>query len=293
MIYIVRPGDSLYLIARRFGVTVQTLLDSNVICNPNLIYPGQVLVIPQASLEIPKAGGTPYYVILPGDTLFCLARQFNTSTQILAQANRIPDPNLIFAGSELLIAYDIPDPRELQILWEQTALNCDILTSLQIYGIYYLGTFQWEAIGQKAIPYLGILAVNPCSIVRYYAIISLGRIALNGESRRILTNALQDPDPIVVQLTRLALSRLDYVRTNRRIHVTISDTQLYSQPFLDTPYITLPPGTAIIVERWYIPSPIGEDFPPAGLAVWDYVRVIATGQTGFLLRVGYNQTLLI
>jgi LysM repeat protein len=44
--YTVRPGDNLYRISLRFGVPLQRLIDVNRIVNPNLIFVGQVLVIP-------------------------------------------------------------------------------------------------------------------------------------------------------------------------------------------------------------------------------------------------------
>ncbi|MEP7357265.1 MAG: LysM domain-containing protein, partial [Anaerolineales bacterium] len=44
--YTVRPGDTLNLIAQRFGVSVGSLIAANGIANPNLIFVGQVLTIP-------------------------------------------------------------------------------------------------------------------------------------------------------------------------------------------------------------------------------------------------------
>ena len=44
--YVVQPGDTLTRIAARFGTTVQALAQANNIVNPNLIFVGQVLVIP-------------------------------------------------------------------------------------------------------------------------------------------------------------------------------------------------------------------------------------------------------
>lgn len=43
--YTVQPGDTLSGIAARFGTTYQRLAEVNGIANPNLIYPGQVLII--------------------------------------------------------------------------------------------------------------------------------------------------------------------------------------------------------------------------------------------------------
>lgn len=45
--YVVQYGDTLARIARRFGVNLYTLAQVNRIYNINLIYAGQVLVIPR------------------------------------------------------------------------------------------------------------------------------------------------------------------------------------------------------------------------------------------------------
>lgn len=43
--YTVQRGDTLWGIARRYGVTVQYLVNLNGISNPNLIYPGQLIKV--------------------------------------------------------------------------------------------------------------------------------------------------------------------------------------------------------------------------------------------------------
>ncbi len=289
-LYYVQPGDSLFLIAGRFGTTVEALLAANVICNPNLIFIGQVLVIPRPGLDLPKAGGSPYYVVLPGDTLFCLARQFNTTVRVLAAINQLANPNLIFAGSELLIGPDIPDPVNLKKTWEQTADQfCGRMNSLQIHGIYYIGSFQWAALGRRAIPFLLELLDNPCDTVRFHAVLSLGRIAIDEQVKQALTRRLEDT-PEIAGLAELAIRRIELARLGRgRVHLTTANTYLAEEPFLNAPASPLPKGTEVIVIRWHIPSPTGEDLPPGGLVIWDQVRVVGTGQTGFLLRVGYSE----
>ncbi|GEM_PF-3845125 len=44
--YVVEPGDTLWRLARRYGVPLKTLIEVNRLENPNLIQPGQVLTIP-------------------------------------------------------------------------------------------------------------------------------------------------------------------------------------------------------------------------------------------------------
>lgn len=44
--YVIEPGDTLSVIAERFGVSVDALSQANGITDPNSIRPGQQLVIP-------------------------------------------------------------------------------------------------------------------------------------------------------------------------------------------------------------------------------------------------------
>lgn len=293
MLYFVKSGDTLFEISRRFGTTVQAILAANVICNPDLIFVGQPLIIPGPELELPQAGGGPYYVVLPGDTLWCLAREFNTTISVLAAINQIPNPNLIFAGAELLIGPEVPDPVTLKGTWERTAEQfCDVMSSLQIHGIYYLGSFQWEALGRRAIPYLQQLLTNPCDVVRIYTVISFGRLGLDQQVQQALRGVLNDP--AVADLARFALRRIELVQQGgERVHILISNDTLLAEPNLQSPGKPLPAGTEVIALRWHIPSPTGEEGPRGDIQVYDYVQVAATGQKGFLARVGFNEILLI
>lgn len=45
--YVVQPGDTLYSIAVRFGVSLEALIQANGITDPNQLQVGQVLVIPR------------------------------------------------------------------------------------------------------------------------------------------------------------------------------------------------------------------------------------------------------
>lgn len=113
--YVVQPGDTLFRISLQYGVTVQALAQANNLANPNLIFAGQSLVISGGSNTGSNGGGntggTPggntggstSYTVVAGDTLFKIARQFNTSVQAIAQANNIANPNLIIIGQVLQI----------------------------------------------------------------------------------------------------------------------------------------------------------------------------------------------
>jgi LysM repeat protein len=105
--YIVQPGDTLFGIARRFGVSVYALMNINRIYNPNIIFAGMSLLIPGGYVPPSPYGN---YIVRAGDTLFRIALRFGTSVYALMIANHIPNPNLIFAGMRLVIPSGQPYP---------------------------------------------------------------------------------------------------------------------------------------------------------------------------------------
>lgn len=95
MWYTVQSGDSLYLIAQRFGVTVEDLSVANQL-NGGAINIGQRLFIPvQVSKVIT-------YTVQPGDTLYNIARRYNTLVESIRILNRIQG-STIYAGRQLVI----------------------------------------------------------------------------------------------------------------------------------------------------------------------------------------------
>ncbi len=112
VIYVVQPGDTLFSIAQRFGVSVESIAMANNIVNPNLIYAGQRLVIPTGYAPPYKPVYAPpaatVYIVQPGDTLFSIALRFGTTVQAIALANNIANPNVIFAGQRLIIPKAAP-----------------------------------------------------------------------------------------------------------------------------------------------------------------------------------------
>ncbi len=95
--YVVKAGDTLFIIATRFGTTVSALLSANHLTNANFIFSGEVLTIPAAPPP-PR-----FYTVLRGDTLFGIATKFGTTVAAISAANNITNVNAIFAGETLTI----------------------------------------------------------------------------------------------------------------------------------------------------------------------------------------------
>ena len=106
--YTIRSGDSLSSIASRYHTSVAALARANNIANPNLIYAGRTLQIPDGFDSTPAApvnlsGNSTgqSYTVRSGDTLSGIASRFGTTVSTLASLNGISNPNLIYVGQTL------------------------------------------------------------------------------------------------------------------------------------------------------------------------------------------------
>jgi LysM repeat protein len=140
-VYIVRGGDTLSAIAKRFNVTVAAIVTANSLENPNVIRPGQRLVIPPPAMvlgvaetaavlraEEPAGAAvlgvgdpstpvvspreietylagkrTTFYVTRKGDTIPKVAALFHTDALILSQVNEVGMQGEMIPGTRLII----------------------------------------------------------------------------------------------------------------------------------------------------------------------------------------------
>ena len=94
--YTVQPGDTLWLLSRRFGTTVDAIKALNNLTS-DMLYIGQKLLIP-------ADGATPSfsYTVQPGDTLWLLSRRFNTTVDAIKALNGLTS-DLLSIGQVLQI----------------------------------------------------------------------------------------------------------------------------------------------------------------------------------------------
>ena len=96
--YIVKSGDSLWSIAKKFGITVDELKKANNL-KSNLLSINQVLTIPKGSST---EDNNDYYIVKKGDSLWKIANQFNTTVDKLKEINKL-STNDLSVGQKLLI----------------------------------------------------------------------------------------------------------------------------------------------------------------------------------------------
>lgn len=98
--HVVKPGDSIYSIARMYNASPQKIIKDNELENPNALVVGQTIVIQTPS---------QVHVIKPMDTLRGIANMYNTTVVKLLQNNPfIANSNIIYPGEEIVINYEEP-----------------------------------------------------------------------------------------------------------------------------------------------------------------------------------------
>lgn len=121
--YVVQEGDWIYMIARDFNVDAREVISANPGFDPEIVLPGQELLIPAPSasddLPPPEVGETgpaamivgpavvesspDTYVVESGDTVFSIGAKHNVAYAELAAANDISAPYLVYPGQVLEI----------------------------------------------------------------------------------------------------------------------------------------------------------------------------------------------
>lgn len=131
MVVTVAAGDTLWDLARRHGTDPAAIAAANGLTETSLIRPGDELTIPgrYASAETGDRGGSaaPTITVDPGDSLWQIARRYNTTVAALMAANELESDHLnagqeltIVRGSELLRAA-APSPQASPAPQEQVA----------------------------------------------------------------------------------------------------------------------------------------------------------------------------
>lgn len=140
-IHVVQRNQTLTFIAQTYGTTVNALIETNEIPNPNNLVPGQTIVIPIIG---------SFYWVQPGDSLWSISQKFNISVQELAAVNRISVNQPLQIGFRLYIP---PRPKvraEFNAYVEPrgTSVSPDLESSARKAAPYltYLAPFSFQAL---------------------------------------------------------------------------------------------------------------------------------------------------
>ncbi|ANS75484.1 hypothetical protein AWM70_13505 [Paenibacillus yonginensis] len=97
----VKEGDTLYELSKKYNVPLQTLIDANPqITNPDVLMIGDKVKIPSSAVAVDQEDGVIYkHVVKQGDTLWKLSKAWGVSLQAMIDANpQLKNPNALLVG---------------------------------------------------------------------------------------------------------------------------------------------------------------------------------------------------
>ena len=100
--HVVREGETLFIIAEQYGLTLEALIEANPGINPRLITVGQEINIPNQNNE---GNSSKTHIVKEGENLSIIAEQYEVTLVALIEANPGINPRLIVVGQGI----NIPD----------------------------------------------------------------------------------------------------------------------------------------------------------------------------------------
>ncbi len=157
-IHVVRPGDTLYGLARQYGVSMAQLINDNQLPDPSRLVVGQTIVI-----QYPEVTHT----VRAGDTLSSIARMHNTTVRALYRNNPV------LRGEETLTPGQV-----LTVSFRQEKEG-----TLSVYGYAY--PYIDRGLLQRTLPYLSGLAPFTYGFTAQGALIGLDDQFMLDAARRM------------------------------------------------------------------------------------------------------------
>ena len=97
--YIVKEGDNIATIAKKYNISIVDLINQNNLENVYYLEPGLELIIPEERAPL----GFTYYTVKKGDSLYEIAKRYNISVKDLSELNGLEINEYIYPEQRLLV----------------------------------------------------------------------------------------------------------------------------------------------------------------------------------------------
>ncbi len=160
-VYTVRPGDTIYTIALRYGINTNTLIAANSLRNVNYLKIGQ-------KLRVPAQNGI-LYKVKRGDTLASIAKKYKISYNKLLAANNLSKSTALKPGEIILVPGIIPKissntPKKTSYRYKTTYLGGSYFRGISgscSFALKYSGSGLRNYKVRPAIHYVSFIKYNP------------------------------------------------------------------------------------------------------------------------------------
>ena len=151
--YTIRPGDSWWSIANRFGMDMYQLAQLNGMSINNVIHPGQKIKVKgtiKNGAKPVRNTNTSFYVVKPGDSWWSIAAKYGLSMYTLAQRNGKTIYTVIHPGDKLTISgqtartYTVRHGDTLSSIASRFGVSVSSLASRN-----HISNINWIYIGQR------------------------------------------------------------------------------------------------------------------------------------------------
>jgi len=173
--HVVQPGENLFRIALRYGLTADQVAAANGITDPSRIYVGQVLIVPVIGYSPPvspaSTASSPagFHIVQAGENLYRIGLRYGLTAQQIAAANGLGSVGMIFVGQRLTIPAAVSAPPQsapasngvrlpVPLLGQLRTLSCEAAAARMLaayYGIDQSEGWFLTAFGASADPHVG------------------------------------------------------------------------------------------------------------------------------------------
>lgn len=175
MTHVVQPGENLFRIALRYGLTAQQVAAANNIADPTRIFVGQRLVIPVAGSTPPVSAASTadnpagFHVVQAGENLYRIGLRYGLTPQHIAAASGLSSVHTVFVGQRLTIPAALSAPPQsapaadgvrlsVPLYGQLRTLSCEAAAARMLaayYGVPQSESWFLSAFGLSADPHVG------------------------------------------------------------------------------------------------------------------------------------------
>lgn len=227
-LYVVKRGDSLWSIARKYGISVNELKELNGLSS-NLLSVGQTLIVS----GVPETNNDIYFV-KNGDTLYGIASRFGVSVDELKRYNNL-NSNVISVGQQLYIPTG-------QIVDDTVGTNYDTYivkvddTLFNIASRYGISADELKSINNLD---------NDILFVGQQLLVPISSNIVDTDITNYLDYRILSGDTLYSIANRYGVSVDELKRINNLVNNNLSVDQVIKIPILDTTVYTVKRGDTL------------------------------------------------